>query len=612
MRRLAIVQSARAAIIIRRAYMVWEGLRMMRWRRLLMTVALLVAVLVVGNVLASPSAQIAPLEQLIFDTRADLELLADNVLSVGTRPEGWLGNSDVNSPTVVTDLWFDSELLANDVLGIDSRPDNWIGATASVAAILTRNVRHDIELLADEQFGNGQRPAEWRGAAPITRCDRTLQNIVSLLTELYDFELTVSASTFNYCQAVAAEIEDDLNQIYFGTQTGDQPLTDPLDLVLAVRGDLERLADEELGLNTRPDGWTNNRDRASSTLISDTFADIERLADDLLGENTRPEGWIGSSSISAASSYFSLRHDLELLADEAFAFDSRPTGWQGLLPLARCRPLDQQVIFIAGVQYGFVTETLDAQAAGFCDEAGNGANLLVENPPVLDVVESETTGDAAMSMSLSAFAYLDVAATQYMGVMPEGTEFRPLYRNFSESNMMFVTGEDFALYVDRRWTNLSDSVYRGLPTLEGVRPISFCNAFWCSGPGPTPTPTGGGPLAALVLQTTPEAPPQAGEVATTKTQVSWTNVRVTYLADNATTRTAQVTLEICLQRADIATACEPVTRVFDNATGTDRPVSGQSNGLNIYELRYGYNTNLLIEGTTLFSTDVWISDPTIR
>jgi hypothetical protein len=34
--------------------------------------------------------------------------------------------------------------------------------------------------------------------------------------------------------------------------------------------------------------------------------------------------------------------------------------------------------------------------------------------------------------------------------------------------------------------------------------------------------------------------------------------------------------------------------------------------LNIYELRYGYSTNLLIEGETRFSTDVWISDPTIR
>ena len=41
-------------------------------------------------------------------------------------------------------------------------------------------------------------------------------------------------------------------------------------------------------------------------------------------------------------------------------------------------------------------------------------------------------------------------------------------------------------------------------------------------------------------------------------------------------------------------------------------VQGQVNGLNVYEFPYGYTSNLIIEGTTLFSPDVWISDPTIR
>jgi hypothetical protein len=574
----------------------------------------LLMVLLAGIVAVPVAGQIAPVEQLVFDTRADLELLADNVFGLGARPEGWTGNSDVNSATVVTDLWFDNETLANVVFEGDSRPNQWIGATAAVAAILARNVRHDLELLADEQFGFGSRPQEWRGTVPLGRCERDLQNLVTVLDTFYSLETEVAPSAFNYCQAVAADIEDELINIYFGTQVDDQPLVDPLDLVLAVRGDLERLADEELGLGNRPTSWIGNRDRSSTTLIGDIFLDLQRLADELLGQNVRPTGWIGAVSVLPGASYFSLRHDLELLTDEAFAIDRRPNGWQGLLPVARCTPLAQQLIFIAGVQYDFNIEAIDALSPDFCNQASNAASLLVENPPVLDIVEGEGGGDndPRIGRSLIAFAYLDVAATQYMGMMPDGTQFRALYRNFNESNMMFVTGEDFAVYIDLRWTNIPESTFNSLPTLEGVRPISFCEAAWCSGPGPTPTPTGGGPLIALILQTTPVAPPDTNTISITKTQVSWTNVRVVYLADNAGTRSAQVTLEVCAQPAEVATACEPVTRVFDNATGTERPVLGQSNGLNIYELRYGYSTNLLIEGETRFSTDVWISDPTIR
>jgi len=584
---------------------------MKRWHRHTLKLALLTILLLVGNALASVAAQSTPLEQIVFDTRADLELLADSVFGAGTRPEEWVGNADSGSPTAITDLWFDNEVVANALYGDSARPPTWIGATVPVPAILARNVRHDLEISADLQFGGGQRPDAWRGAAPLLRCDRSLQNTVALLSNFYNLQSDIPASAFNYCQAVAADIEDELTNIYFGTELADQALLDPLDLIVAVRGDLERLADEKLGLNTRPDDWIGNRDRDSSTLISDLFLDLQRLADEQLGLNVRPEGWIGAVGVSPTSSYFTLRHDLELLADESLAIDQRPNGWQGQLPLARCEPLSQQLIFIASVQYNFNVNTLDTQAEDFCTQAANEANNLVENPPQIEV-EEQLVSEEDLYRSEGAFAYLDVGATRYMGIMPDGTLFRPLYRNFSDSSMMFIAGEDFALYVDRRWTNLPEPLYRALPTLEGVRPISFCNAYWCSGPGPTPTPTGGGPLIALLVQTTPAATPDTGELSIEKTQISWTNVRVTYLADNATTRTAQVTLEVCAQRADVATACEPVTRVFDNSTGTERPPLGQSNGLNIYEVRYGYNTNLIIEGTTRFSTDVWISDPTIR
>jgi hypothetical protein len=587
---------------------------MMQWRRYAPIIVLLATLLVLSSLVIGAHAQTAELlQQFVFDTRADLELVANEAFGGNVRPEGWLGTSDISSPTIVTDLWFDNEVLANTLFGADVRPPTWIGATAAVADVLARNVRHDVELSADEAFGINQRPPEWRGGDPVLRCNRTLQNVLIVLDRFYSLETEVASSTFNYCQALAADLEDELTNIYFGTQIDDTPLVDPLDLILAVRGDLERLADEELGLNNRPTNWIGNRDRSSTALIGDVFLDMQRLADELVGQNLRPDGWIGGVGASPGAASFTLRHDLELLADEAQGFSVRPNGWQGLLPLARCAPLDQQLVFIAQVQYGYTTAALDGQSADFCAQASAGANLLVEAPPVLDVVEGE---DASPQISNSqiAFTYLDVAATQYMGMMPLETQFRALYRNFNESTMMFVVGEDFAVYIDQRWTNLPSDVFRGLPTLEGVRPIAFCDAEWCQGPGPTPTPTGGGPLIALVIQATPQggAPPDAAELNVTKTQVSWTNVRVTYLADNAGTRSAQVTLEVCAQPAEVATACEPVTRLFDNGTGTERPVVGQSNGLNIYEMRYGYTTNLLLEGETRFATDVWISDPTIR
>lgn len=587
---------------------------MMQWRRFAPITIVLGALLMLSSlVMGVQAAQTTNLlQQFVFDARADLELLANQAFGGIVRPDGWLGTADLGSATVITDLWFDNEVLANTVFGDSARPPGWIGATAAVADILARNVRHDLELSADQVYGRGQRPQEWRGTVPLVRCERSLQNIVAVLDRFYSLESSVATSTFNYCQALTADLEDELTNIYFGTQLEGQALLDPLDLVLAVRGDLERLADEKLGLNNRPSSWIGNRDRSSTTLIGDVFLDLQRLADALLGQNLRPDGWIGAVAVSAASSYFTLRHDLELLADETLAFETRPNGWQGLLPLARCTPLEQQLIFLAQVQYGYTTAPLDPQARDFCAQAASAANLLAETPPAVPDVVGEVEDSPRISNSQIAFTYLDVAATQYMGMMPLNTPFRALYRNFNESTMMFVVGEDFALYIDRRWTNLSEQVFRALPTLEGVRPISFCRAEWCAGPGPTPTPTGGGPLIALILETTPVAPPNTGEISITKTQVSWTNVRVTYLADNASTRSAQVTLEVCAQPAEVATACEPVTRVFDNSTGTERPVLGQSNALNIYELRYGYTTNLLLEGETRFSTDVWISDPTIR
>jgi hypothetical protein len=199
-----------------------------------------------------------------------------------------------------------------------------------------------------------------------------------------------------------------------------------------------------------------------------------------------------------------------------------------------------------------------------------------------------------------------------MGIMPGGTPFRALYRNFGESNMMFVQGSDFALWVDMRFTTVNETTFRSLASIENMNPLAFCDASWCNGPGPTPTPTGSGPLLSVIIGSTPVATPNVGNLQNSKQLVSWNQVRVTYVFDNIQAKTAQVALEICPQSAEVATGCEPVQSVFDNNTTSAKPVISTFNGLNVYEFRYGYSTNLVIQTDNFYSQDVWISDPTIR
>ncbi len=579
-------------------------------RSKLLLFSLVFALLWAVGVAAAPVAQSNLFEQQIFDTRADLELLADSVLGAGVRPPEWTGNDDVKSPTVASDLWFDNELLANAIFGPDLRPPEWIGASVPVTEIIVRNARHDLELAADDFFGKNQRPDGWRGTTAIVRCDRTLQNVLTLMARYYSVVPQTPELTLNYCQAVHDEIEDNLVNIVFGTPDQNGALANPIDLLSGVRGDLERLADELLGLRTRPERYIGNRDVNTTSFAGDIRLDLELLADDRLGPGVRPPGWIGGTSNSPITSYLNLRHDLELLADATLGINTRPTGWQGVNPLERCDPLVRSLTFLAQSAYeGFTVSEIDPAALDYCAQVSESVNGIVENPPKLDVVAEE---NLMTGTSEYAFSYLDVAATEYMGVMPVGTRFRALYRNYGDSNMMFVQGDNFALYVDMRFTSLPETTFRSLPSLRGVDPLAYCDALWCNGPGPTPTPTGSGPLLSVLIGSTPVATPNVGVLAASKQLVSWNQVRVTYVFDNLQTHTAQVALEVCVQAAQNATACEPVISIFDNNVGASKPVLSVFNGLNVYEFPYGYQSNLIIESSTMYSQDVWISDPTIR
>lgn len=547
--------------------------------------------------------QINNVTTFVLDLRTDLETAADAALGAGTRPTNWTFDiNNTGSPTYVANLWFDTELLATEVFG-DQRPEDWIGAPVTTdVTLVARNIRHDLELTADEVFGPNNRPENWKGSFALFRCERTVMNLVQVLGSAFNADFQTAEDAVSYCQTIADEAQSLTLAAVFSTPEVEQAVPD---MILAARGDLERLADEEYGLNARPSGWIGNKDKASPSLLADNFLDLENLANDKLGVGQRPAGWLGTPPAVPIYGYQYLRFNLELLAN-TLGQTPRPRGWQGVNPVESCQPQLQNLVALAQSAYSFSVDSVPQGA--FCQQLSVTVNNTIENPPPPD---TEGEGDDRFVFEGEyAFTYLDVQATQYMGIMPKGTKFKAWYRNFGDSTMMFVSGQDFAVFVDRRWTTMPQDIYERLDTLEGVKPLTFCDAGWCNGPGPTPTPTGSGALQALLNEGTPPAPPDLNQVQTEKTQVSWNNIRVTYLTDNAAARTAQVTLEICADTTQ--TDCEPVTRVYDNTTGTAKAVVSTQNGLNVYEFAYGYTNNLLIEGETRFSPDVWISDPTIR
>jgi len=547
-----------------------------------------------------------PFQIFMLDLRGDLEALADRVYGGGQRPPGWTANADVNTSTILADVWFDHELIGDAVFGEGVRPADWISATTSNQELLLRNIRHDLELASDTFIGLNLRPDGWIGAEAFHRCSRTVMNLLYLLRVFYNQTSTVSTATSNYCEAVGFEIED---RLAVGIITPTTPEEIP-GQVLAVRGDLERLADEKLGLNNRPAGWSFNKDVNSPTLASDNFGDMERLSEALLGPGLRADGWVAALGDDPATTARDLRYDLELLADATLGAGIRPRGWQGTDQIEACRPQVQTLVAIVVQQYQFVPDASVLSAPNFCEALEVAANNAAENPPVRDTEAISAEEEKYLGEANYAFAYLDAAATQFMGIMPAGIKFRAWYRNFNGSTMMFVSGDNFALFIDRHWTTMSERGFNTLPTLEGKLPLTFCDANWCNGPSPTPTPTGSGPLLEILQNTTPVPIITPGvNQQNGKQLVSWNHIRVTYLQQNATAGMAQVALEICTDTTQ--TTCEPILSVFNLQTGLAVPPISQQNGLNVYELPYGYSTNLLLEGTTLFSNDVWLNDPSL-
>jgi hypothetical protein len=554
------------------------------------------------------SAQANVLEAFLLDAREDVEMLADRVFGPDDRPAGWTANADVASATVIGDLWFDNELLADSVFA-GNRPGAWIGATTQLPELLARNVRHDLEVSADTFLGPDIRPVDWNGAPAIYRCSRTTLNQIYILENFQNIQPQTPAEVVNFCGAVAIEIEETLIEGALAETTRAQLP----DLIQGVRRDLERLADAVMPDATRPAGWIGTGNPDSPAITADILADLNALADSRLGIGQRPDAWIGLVSGSLPASYRNLRFDLESLASSLLVPDTfRPDDWEGADPLLRCEPAIQNLVYLVNTNYGgFDTSGFGSESETFCLDVERAANDAAEAPP-RDIEGEPIVTSRFEAESDWAFAYLDPAATQYMGSMPGGTAFRAWYRNFGDSTMMFVSGENFAVFIDQRWTTLPENTFRDLPTTEGVRPLTFCDANWCNGPGPTPTPTGAGALGQLLVGAATAAPtidPTQGAIIPDKRLVNWNHIRVNYILQRPEVNAAQVTLEICNETAQIA--CEPVLSVTNTLNGASLPVVGTAGGLTVFEIPYGYSNFLRIEGATLYSNDIWINDPTL-
>ncbi|MEO0561301.1 MAG: hypothetical protein AAF125_04270 [Chloroflexota bacterium] len=582
--------------------------------------ATLTATLIVAVFVVPAQQQIDNIATFTSALRADIELAANDALGAGVRPPDWTANIDNTSEDYIADLWYDKELLANVIFGENTRPPDWLSVTVDRADILARNTRFDLEILADNIYGGTEiRPPTWSGAADIYTCAREIQNLNTFMNDFFRFVPDVADGDFGFC----ALLEDELRVAILETNALEVSGEALNQAILAARGDLERVANEVYGVNERPATWAGNTNIDSPLLLTDAYEDLRILADETLGVDVRPPGWIGLITESQVETWRNLRFDLELLATAIVpTFPSiegeRPRGWQGTDALRTCTPLVQDLVIVIESQYAadevtpFTRNNLDASPT-YCEEIREAANQFMElRPPTEDERRQLAAAGAFTYESDFAFSYLDTAALEYMGTMPRGTPFRAWYRNFNESTMMFVSGQDFALYIDRRFTTMPQDVFDRLPTLEGVAPLTFCDADWCDGPSPTPTPTGGA-LDSLLAFQTPVLPPTVDATnnldTEDKTQVNFENVRITYLSDNLVEETSQVILELCQEPQRIT--CEPVLSVFDLTTNAPKPIINTQNGQNVYQFDFAFTDNLIIESATLRSPNIFVSPPSL-
>lgn len=270
----------------------------------------------------------------------------------------------------------------------------------------------------------------------------------------------------------------------------EEAALDALQILADARADMELFAVNLFGVE-RPEGWNgglNTEDAQLSLLIR---LDLELLAANAIGTDTRPDGWFGAVASTPYAIARDIRHDLELLADDIYAPGERPTGWVGPSDaLMRCNR-DTQALVGLLTNGGFFTPTANPATLTYCDDVAREASVFSETM-LLNKVDTALFTQQAILAGGGSFAgsttitsdfavgFYDRNANYRGGVIPNGTPVTPRARSYADfSNMMLVEGEGFMLYIEYINTPLtSDEFYSlGDASLTGFE--TYCDTRWC-------------------------------------------------------------------------------------------------------------------------------------
>ncbi len=258
-------------------------------------------------------------------------------------------------------------------------------------------------------------------------------------------------------------------------------------ILLDVRSDLELLADEQVGVAARPEGWSGSNDPTDPQLGLLTRLDLELLYGGLVDVATRPAGWFGAVGSTPLAIARDTRHDIELMADLFYGPGTRPAGWRSADPLFKCNRATQTLIALLQ-RGGLFTLEVDANDPNFCYNAEVAATRFTETRILASNLENGLFNSSLTVLSEYqidteiAIAFLDPSATLKVGIIPRGTPIQVIARSYADySNMILVSGANFQVFIEYQNTTLTDDQFRGLPNLSGFSPAPTCLADWCDG-----------------------------------------------------------------------------------------------------------------------------------
>lgn len=255
-------------------------------------------------------------------------------------------------------------------------------------------------------------------------------------------------------------------------------------ILIQVRLDLELTAQEAIGAE-RPIGWSGSLDIENPQLPLLTRLDLELLAAQTYGIDSRPENWFGAVSSTHEAISRDIRHDLEILADDVFG-ETRPADWAGSNPLYHCDRATQALVSLLD-KNGLYTLTANPLSPEFCRQVEIEISRFVEvnllNTDIRIDQEGVSIPAEVTIETTIAVAFYNTSASQRAGLIPVLTGITPIGRSYlGFSNMTLVQGEGFLLFVEWQNTSLTQAEWRSLPDVADIEFEVSCSTLWCQTP----------------------------------------------------------------------------------------------------------------------------------